>query len=448
MPAGADTTELYFSHGVTDELFVALARLPQIRLLGRESAREFSNAAIDLRDAARRLGVAYVVELRPRVQGSTVHINADLVRGADGTVAWSGTFDRELKDLGSVQRDIAEQIFNVLEVKLGAEQLGGRRHQPNAEAYDQYFRGRFHLARGTERDIRRSLEYFAAAIQRDSLFAAAYAAAATAWNQLADAFVPPLDAYPKSDSLARRALELDETNSEAHANVGYAAAVLRWDWEAAKHELLRAIELNPSDAWAHNGYSFYLQARGELPKGIDELRKATQLEPFVGYYGNVLALMLAYAGQLDAAAAEQRRLQEAVPGYRYGGTSEAYGLFRRGRCADAVPAEQAADQRTGRPTDMLIICLVALGRRAEAEREFRRMEAAFKTEYFFPEAIGAAAFALGYRERALDWFELGVSLHSAGAPTAWLDPYLRPLLSEPRYRTVLARMRLDAVVKP
>jgi len=76
------------------------------------------------------------------------------------------------------------------------------------------------------------------------------------------------------------------------------------------------------------------------------------------------------------------------------------------------------------------------------------MEASFKTKHFFPEAIGAAAFALGHRERALDWFELGVSLHSAGAPTAWLDPYIRPLLSEPRYRTVLARMHLDDVAKP
>ena len=448
MPAGADTTERYFSQGVTDELFVALARLPQIRLLGRESAREFSNDSTDLRDAARRLGVAYVLELRPRVRGSTVHINADLVRGAEGTVAWSATFDGELKDLGSLQRDIAEQIFDVLEIKLGADQLRGRRHKPNADAYDQFFRGRFHLARGSEQDIRRSLEYFAAAIERDSLFAAPYSAAATAWNQLADAFVPPLDAYPKSDSLARRALELDETNAEAHANVGYAAAVLRWDWETARREFLRAIELNPSDAWAHNGYAFYLQARNDLPKAIDELRKATELEPFVGYYGNTLGLMLTFAGQLDAADAEYRRVEEVVPGYRYGGTGATYVLFQRRRCAEAVPSEEAADERAGRPTDFFIMCLLQLGRRADAERGFQRMEAAFKKKYFFPEAVGAAAFALGYRERALDWLELGVNLHSATAPVFWLDPYMRPLLSEPRYRNLLARMHLDDVAKP
>ena len=447
LPAGGDTTERYFSDGVTDELFVALARVPRIRLLGRESARAFSSDSADLRDAARRLGAGYLIEVRPRVQSGKVRINVDLVRGAEGTVAWSSMFERDLEDLGSLQSEVTQQIVDALQVKLAAEQLGNRRHLPNAEALNQYFRGRFHLARGTEQDIRRSLEYFAGAIQHDSLFAAPYAAAATAWNQLADAFVPPLDAYPKSDSLARRALEFDETNAEAHANIGYAAAVLRWDWELARREFLRAIELNPSDAWAHNGYSFYLQARGDLPTAIAELRRATTLEPFVGYYGNVLALMLAYDGRLDSAAAEQRRLQEAVPGYRYGGTSAAYVAFRRGRCADALPEEHAARQRAGRPTDMLIFCLVTLGRRAEAEQGFREMEAGFKRKYFFPEAIGAAAFALGYRDRALDWFELGVDQRSAGAPTLWLDPLLRPLLSEPRYRRVLARMHLDDVAK-
>lgn len=446
LAAGADTMERYFSQGVTDELFVALARVPQIRLLGRESAREFSSDSADLRDAARRLGVGYVIEVRPRVQGAKVHINADLVRGTQGTVAWSGTFERDLKDLPALQREIAQQIFDVLQVRLAAER-GDRRHAPNAEAYDLYFRGRFHLARGTEQDIRRSLEYFAAAMQRDSLFAAPYAAAATAWNQLADAFVRPLDAYPKSDSLARLALELDETNAEAHANVGYAAAVLRWDWELARREFLRAIELNPSDAWAHNGYAFYLQARGDMPDALTELRKATRLEPFVGYYGNVLALMLAFDGQLDSAAAEQRRLQDAVPGYRYAGTSAVFVAFLQGRCADVVAAEQAAAQRVGRPTDFLVICLVALGRRAEADQAFREMEAAFKKQYFFPESLAFAALALAYRDRALDWFELGVDQHSAGAPVAWLDPTMRSFLAEPRYRHVLARMHLDDVAK-
>jgi TolB-like protein len=448
LPAGADSTERYFSQGVTDELFMALTRAPQIRLMARESAREFSRDSADLRDAARRLGTGYLIEVRPRVQGGKVSISADLVRGAEGTVVWSGKFERDRTDLPSLQREIAQQIVDALQVKLAAEQTGAQRHVPNADAYDQYFRGRFHLARGTEQDIRRSLEYFDAAIRRDSLFAAPYAAAATAWNQLADAFMPPLDAYPKSDSLARRALALDETNAEAHTNVGYAAAVLRWDWETARRQILRAIELNPSDAWAHNGYSFYLQARGDLPNAIVELRTAAKLEPFVGYYGNTLALMFAYNGQLDSAAAEQRRLQEAVPGYRYGGTTAAYVAFRQGRCADVIEQEQAAAQRYGRPSDLLVMCLVALDRRAEAEEQFRQMEASFKRRYFFPEALAAAAFALGHRERALDWFERGVDQRSAAAPTNWLDPVVRQgLLSEPRYRRLLERMHLDDVAK-
>ena len=446
LDAPADTTQRYFADGVTDEIFEALSRVPQIRLLGRVSAREFSVDSTDLRDAARKLGVRYLIEVRPRVQGGKVRISVDVVRGTEGTVAWSATSERDVRDLGALERDVARQIVDALEVKLAVEQNADRRHVPNAASYDAYFRGRFHLARGTESDLRRSLEYFGEAMARDSLFAAPYAAAATAWNQLADAFVPPLDAYPKSDSLARRALALDETNAEAHANVGYAAAVLRWDWETAKREFLRAIDLNPSDAWTHNGYSFYLQAQDDLSNAIVELRKATILEPFVGYYGNVLALMLAYNNQLDSAAAEQRRLQEAVPGYRYGGTSAAYVAFRAGRCGDIVPSERATADRVGRPSDVLVMCLVGLHQRGEAERRFQQMEAGFKQRYFFPEAVAAAALALGRRERALDWFERGVDLHSAGAPTVWLDPVIRQtLLSEPRYRQLLTRMHLRAV---
>jgi TolB-like protein len=447
MPASADTAERYFSDGVTDELFVALARLPQIALLGRESARHFSSDSTDPRDVARRLGAEYLLELWPRAAGRRIHINADLVRGSDGTVAWSGKFDGALDSLAALQREIAQRIFDALEIKVVADQLRDQRHLPEGEAFDHYAQGRFFLALGSEKDIRRSLDHFNRAIQRDSLYAAPYAAAATAWNQLADAFLPPLEAYPKSDSLARRALQLDETNAEAHANVGYAAIILNWDWATARRAFLRAIDLNPSDAWARSSYSFYLQSRGELPAALAELRKATKLEPFVGYYGNVLRLMFAYTGHIDSALAEERRMQQDVPGYRYYGTSTAYMMYKAGRCADVVPLEQAAEAQTGRPTDMLVICLAKLGRRQEAEQALARMEARFKKQYFFPESIGAAAWALGLRERALEWFERGVALHSAAAPTFRLDPDMRPLLRDPRYRRVLATMRLDDVVK-
>ena len=448
MPVGTDSMERYFSEGITDQLYGALAKVPQVGVLGRESARLFSKDSVDFRDAARRLGVEYLVEVRSRVSGGAVRISVDLVRGSDATIAWSATYERNLEDLASLQREIAQQILMALHVKFAAETGVIRQHVANADAHEHYLRGRFYLTRGSEEDLYRALDHFARAIELDSLFAAPLAAAATAWNQLADAYVPPLDAYPKSDSLARRALQLDETNAEAHTNVGYAAFVLRWDWGTARREFLRALELNPSDAWTHSAYATYLMAQGDLQASAAEMRRATQLEPFLGYYAQTLALTFAYAEQLDSATAAVKRLFDAVPGYRYGdGAPSAYVLYRQGRCKDALDQEEARRKELGRPTNMGVICLATVGRKAEAEQAFLGMEAAFKQKYFFPEAIATAALALGQREKALDWFDMGVSLHSAGAPVAWVDPDMRPLLSDPRYRRALARMRLDARLK-
>ncbi len=322
-----------------------------------------------------------------------------------------------------------------------------RRHVPDSAAYDLYLRGRFLYNRGSRVDVERSIQLFQQAIARDSDFAEPYAAAASAWANMADAYLAPLQAYPKTETLAQRALALDDGNAEAHAQLAGCRLILRWDWAGAEREFRRALELNPKDAASHAAYSWYLSNRGDLRRALAEGQEAVRLEPYSAYYAYMLVGYWFFAGEADSAIAAEARLQEVAPGYGYGGSWVTEAYRAKGRYAEALTVDQAIATANAIPNEGLVADLVALGRRAEAATALDEMIAQSKIRYVGPEGVALAALALGRREQALEWLERGVEAHSAVALSAWQFPQMRPLLSDPRYQRLLRRMGLGSVTR-
>ena len=440
--ANADTAEEYFSDGITDELTTALAQVPGLAVINRGSAFQFKGTSVNPRDVASKLGVDHIVELRVRRTGPSMRVDADLVNCANGVAMWSQGYQRDIREARAMQDDISGAIVAALRVRT-AGPLRGKRREPTPEAFEAYLRGRHILNHAAAKpDFERALEYFHQAMAADTGFAEAYAATAFLYGIASGIMFPPLEGYSNAENLARQAIELDDGNAEAHAALGAAIAVLHWDWPAAQREFERALALNPSNALAHFSYGFFLgTTRGNPRRGLKEYQMSARLDPAFAGTGMMLVISWVDLGQPDSAIAAQRRGDELNPGFMLleSFVSDAY--RQKGLLDTALALDRAVSAHEGHPTSGLVVSLVALGRRAEAQAAYREMVRANQRQTMYGEVLGRAAFALGDREGAIGWFEKAVDMHSDWL--FWLlRPELKPLLSDPRYQRLLDRVHL------
>jgi len=233
----------YFSDGMSDELASALMKVPDLRVAARSSAFTFKGKNTDPREVGAKLNVATVLEGTVRRSGPRLRVTAQLVNTSDGLVRWAERYERETKDVFAVQDDITGAIVSALQLTLGANVLAGSKagRTDNAEAHDLYLRGRFLVLKQTEDGLRKSLDYFAKALEKDPRYAPAYAGTALAHMWLADAFLPPREAEPKAKAAALKAIELDSTNAEAHTYLGLVKWFYDWEFENFELEFRRAL---------------------------------------------------------------------------------------------------------------------------------------------------------------------------------------------------------------
>ena len=228
-------------------------------------------------------GVGTVLSGRVTPRGSSLVISVELVDASNGFRLWGARYDRPIADLLAVQEEIAREISSNLKVTLEPEHKKrlAKRYAADREAYPLYLKGRFHWNKSTVPSIRKAIEYFEQAIEKDPAYALAWAGLSDCWAALAmDRFaaVPPREGLPKAKDAARKALEIDDRLAEAHASLAY-AEVLDWEWTKAEKEFRRAIKLDPEYALAHRFYGFLLGSLGRFKESIAEYERALALDP-------------------------------------------------------------------------------------------------------------------------------------------------------------------------
>ena len=253
-----DPAQDYFSDGLTEELISELGRLQPRRLgvIARTSAMRFKNGGRGVDEIGRELGVGYVVEGSVRREAERLRVTARLVRAADHVDLWVETYDRTLAEVFAIQRDIAVRVSRSLALTLlGDEptspQLRARTTTP--EAYEAYLLGLFHWNKGTEVGAKKSAEYFTQAISLDPAYALPYARLAFSYTFLASGnFASDRENYPKASEAARKALDIDGGLADAHTVRGFVKWRFDWDWEGARKDIERGLELDPNNPSAHS----------------------------------------------------------------------------------------------------------------------------------------------------------------------------------------------------
>ncbi len=308
-----DPSQEYFADGMTDALITDLAQVSALRVISRTSVMRYKGAKRPLAEIARELNVDAVVEGSVVRSSNRVRINAQLIQAVPEHHLWASAYERDLADVVALQGDVARAIATEIQIKLTPqEQTRLARAQPLApEALEAYLKGRYEWNKWTEEGLKKSIEYFEQATQKDSAYAEAWAGLSDAYQLLGlFGFWPPQVALPKAKAAALKALELDETLSEAHVSLSAVLWLQEWSWSAAQKELLRAIALNPNNASAHQTHGYHLSSAARFDEAIAEMKRAKELDPLSPNKQHSLAATLYRAGRYDEALQHFREVPD------------------------------------------------------------------------------------------------------------------------------------------
>jgi adenylate cyclase len=312
-----DPEQEYFADGVTEDLITALSRIRWFFVIARNSCFAYKGQSTDIRDVARKLGVAYVLEGSVRKAGNRVRVTAQLIDGGSGNHVWAQRYDRDLEDIFSVQDEITETLAGAIEPELGkAERERARTRRPDdLRAWDLCQRGLWHTYKRTRQDLADAQHMFRQAIEIDPGLARAYAAAEEAFFfQFVGGYVDTGEAA-KADALrfAEKAVQLDGEDAFNRYALGRALTLVRRH-DSAVFELRKAIELNPSFAQAHSALAMALATGGHPEEALPHIELAMRLSPQDPYFGQFLvrrAEACLFSGRVEEAVeAAERSLRE------------------------------------------------------------------------------------------------------------------------------------------
>ena len=304
----------YFSDGIAEEILTALAKIDGLHVAARRSSFWFKGRESQLSEIASNLNVRHVVEGSVRRDGNRVRVTAELIDASNGFTLWSEKFDREMHGIFALQDEITRAIVDALKLKLDISPPPVSR---STDAYDAYLQGLFYSDKSTEEALRKSLEFFQRALDKDPKFSRAWTGIAKAWLWLADAYVPPLEAYPKVRDAALRALRLSKDEAEAHVYLAETKRILDWDLDGAEAEYVRAFEIDSNSTTSNYFIAAFYAAIGEREKALTYLNRTAKIDPASLWVSNFACEIYRYFGLIDEAMASGERSLQLDPTFLY-----------------------------------------------------------------------------------------------------------------------------------
>jgi TolB-like protein/class 3 adenylate cyclase/Tfp pilus assembly protein PilF len=438
-----DPDNAYFAEGMQDEILARLSKIADLKVISRTSTQKYKSAPDNLREIAKQLGVANVLEGSVQKAADQVRVNVQLINALNDAHLWGDVYDRKLTDIFAVESDIAKTIADTLQARLtGAEkQLIAAQPTSDTTAYELYVKGRLLWSRRGSENLRQAIAFYEQAIARDPNYALAYAGMAEAYVILPFyAGTPQGEIFPKARAAALKALQLDDKLAGAHTGLAWALCY-DFDMVGSISEFQRAITLNPNYATAHQWYGRHpLTALGRLNDAIAEGKRAIELDPLSPVINTDLGQTLFMARRYDEAIAQVRKTLEIDPTFYYAHYTLGMALQLKGDLAAAIGEYTKAQQLSD---DLRIPVLLAAaeaqsGDKDAAKRMLAELEELNRHRYVRSYWRALLYLSLGKRDEAIRWLEKGVADHE-GLEIAWIkvDPELDALRGDPRFEALV-----------
>jgi TolB-like protein/DNA-binding winged helix-turn-helix (wHTH) protein/Tfp pilus assembly protein PilF len=434
----------YFSDGLAEQLINDLAKVPDLKVVGRSSAFQFKGKNEDLRDVGRKLGVANVLEGSVRRDGNHVRITAELIKADDGFQLWSQAYDREIKDIFAVEDEIALAATEALQLKLlggNGRPVASNLRNTNPEAYQAYLQAKYFSGRGqSKEDFGKALAYSDKAIELDRKYAPAWALRAAVQNMMAETgLTDATEGFRKARDDAERAIALDPTLDSAYVALATTQIFYDWDWDAADTSLAKAAALEPGNVDIFRIRAYLSLVLGNLDQAIKLYQQAIALDPLRTNSYLTVGQLLQAAGRYDEAQAALQKALDLNPQVSVAHLIRGQILIAQGKPQQALAEMEKEPSEWGKLTGEAMV-YHALGREQDSNAALASFIAKHEND-----AAYQVAQVYAFREesdKSFEWLERAYKQRDGGLSGIKTDPLFKNLRHDPRYAELLKKMRL------
>lgn len=445
-PLVADRRDESLEMGMTDTLIAKLSSISEVTVRPLGSVRRYGGLEQDPLVAGSQLGVEAVLDGTINRSGDSVRVTARLISVSDGRQLWEGRFDARFSDIFSVQDSISEKVAGSLKSKLTSaeETLMVKRYTENAEAYDLYVTGRYQALKRTRAETQKAIPNFQQAIALDSSYALAYVGLADAYLSSLAADLPPAEFLPQARAAAQKAIDLDDTLADAHAELGFIIFWWDWDWAASETQFRRALELDPNNSNAHVFYAHLLSNTGRHEEALAQAKRARELDPLNLYINALEGQFLIHGGRTYEALARLRTTLEMDPNYFLARLFASRAYIDKGMYSEAISEARRAKEVSGNTSTLSLAylgyALAKFGKEAEARSVLQELLKSSAERHVSAQHIALVYNGLGKHDEALALLEQAYERHLPGMVFLKVESRWNNLRADPRFQDLLRRV--------
>ena len=438
-----DPEQEYFADGMTESLITELGKISSPRVISRQSVMQYKASKKSLQEIAGELKVDAVLEGAVVRSGERMRVTIHLAQAFPERQLWAQEYDRSIRDVLSLQGEIARAITDEIQVKLTPEERTrlAISRSVNPEAQDNYLHGLYFAPPlRSESDTQKAIAHFKEAIEKAPTFAPAYAELAMAYFWLGNpeqGGPSARETMPQAKAAVARALQLDPSLARAHLALGLILLNSEWNWSGAEDQYRIALKLNPNCADCHFQYGVLLAGLGRNDEAITQTNHAIELNPLSGVYRNWLDAIAFFSRQYDLSIKLAENLGDEWA------MSVGLCYLQKKMYPEAIAYAEKGIARTGRLNDNLGLLALMYGlggRKSETRKIIGELKERSRHHYVFPSVFAYAYLGLGEKDRALTYLEQAYEEQDPALFYLKVSPLLDPLRSEPRFQALLRRV--------
>jgi len=438
--ASKDPEMDYLGEGISEEITNSLSRLPNLQVMARSTVSHYKSRQDDPQGVGHDLHVDAVLTGRVLEHGSELNVETELVNVATGAQLWGERYTRSANDASLLQAAITRDVASQLRPQLsGTERENlAKVGTKDAEAYQSYLKGRYRFERYTDEDLKAAAEFFDEAIARDPTYAAAYAGLADVYANQAYLGFSGREAYDKAQTIARRALQLDPQNAEAHISLATVDMLFFRNFSEAESEIQEGLTLDPSYAYGHQVASWFNLEMGRMQEAVAEGRKAVELDPLSTFYNGQLADTYYHNRDYARTIEQENKTLEIDPKQAGAVVSTARAYAQMGNYKQAMEEWIKYEKLEGREERAKE--LSEIFKKSGYNGVIREFAKVSDAEHYYYYAAACHAM-LGEKDAAFEALEQAAAAGSH-VDEFKTDPALDNLRSDPRYADLLRRIGL------